>query len=192
MFEQALAAFRNYRIALEKANTEYDTDLAFEVESRLKKLDILLELIAEAESKPMEGLDKVQSASDLAAGLFSLVSKGLATPELHERDMLTAEALTEGFYYCAHRIRQIFRDKKKPFPGLSNFEAVGLREVRNNLLEHPDVVAWSFGVGADNGPVLKGARTDADRDAPHDKGLYPNAQEFADQLENTLRRATPL
>ena len=105
---------------------------------------------------------------------------------IHEIEI---RVLTEAFYYCAGRARTVLRDV---YPGLGTFEAEGVRDVRNQLLEHPEgknstVIENGTSFGFDCGPVIKGVRR---ADKVHifpDKGLYINAQEFAANLETKLK-----
>lgn len=98
--------------------------------------------------------------------------------------------LTEAFYYCAGRARAVLR---AVYPALGQFEAVGVRDVRNQLLEHPEgknstVIENGTSFGFDCGPVIKGVRRVDKVHIFPDKGLYINAQEFATNLEAKLRQ----
>jgi hypothetical protein len=101
------------------------------------------------------------------------------------------ELLAEMFYYAAFRAQSIF---SKRLPGLSGFDATGVRIVRNHLIEHPEgrssgVVANGFGYGMPRGPVLKAVR-DSEQSAIHpDAGLFNNAAEFAEILVRKIRAA---
>jgi hypothetical protein len=97
------------------------------------------------------------------------------------------KVLTEAFYYCASRTRQVLRR----FPGLGHFEAKGIRDVRNHLLEHPEgdssgVIENGVSCGDDCGPVLRGVRRSDKVDIFPDRGLYLNAEEFASNLHGKL------
>ena len=96
--------------------------------------------------------------------------------------------LTEAFYYFAFRFREVVRR----VPGFSKFEAVGIRDVRNHLIEHPEktskVLDGSFKHGGVEGPVLKPIRSEAQKDVWLDRGLFVNAAEMRDQLEGRLGR----
>jgi hypothetical protein len=77
-------------------------------------------------------------------------------------------------------------------PELNSFEAAGVRDVRNHLIEHPEgrgsqVLSQSFAFGGPNGPIVKALR-DTSETAHPDAGLYANAREFAVNLESTLQR----
>ena len=114
-----------------------------------------------------------------------MVTKTLADAEYHEWVAVNVdivdrmELFTESFYWVAHRgavaIRQL--------PGLRSFEATGVRDVRNNVLEHPEkrhgVPALAFGWGSpsNSGPTIATATWN------YDKGLYVNAIEFFEEVK---------
>lgn len=106
--------------------------------------------------------------------------------------MFEAEYYVETFYFIAFRVREILKKKnsKYLFPDLKNFESKGVCNVRNHLLEHPEkhggVLTQSFGVGGDNGPVLKSVYSENDRPDSMDKGMWLNVSEFKTNLEQVL------
>ena len=103
-----------------------------------------------------------------------------------------AKVLTEAFYNSAWRIYQLIRHASKPLPGIA-FECVGVRDVRNQLMEHPEkgdeIYAQSFSSGGAEGPVLKGYRPAGTSKTYPDMGLYVNAEEFASNLSRALSGA---
>ncbi len=98
------------------------------------------------------------------------------------------EMLTEAFYYFAFRFREVIRS----VPGFKKFEAVGIRDVRNHLIEHPErqskVLSGSFQHGGSEGPVLKPIRPEAQQGIFVDRGLFVNAAEMHDDLMRRLSR----
>lgn len=101
--------------------------------------------------------------------------------------------LLEAYYYSAHRIRDIVRDNRDDLPGLSSFEATGVRNVRNHLIEHPTkrsgILVFSFKCGGAVGPQLKPLRWSLDGEGTHDEGLHKNTAEFLSSLAAVLSRA---
>lgn len=100
------------------------------------------------------------------------------------------ETLTEAFYWIAARTRAVIRE----LPKLKGFEAPGVRDIRNKLIEHPEkpdsgILLTSFAWAAETGPVLKNARHDHQTGIWMDRGLYVNAMEFADELDRKLAAA---
>ena len=100
------------------------------------------------------------------------------------------ELQSECFYWVANRARSIL----KQMPGLSSFEALGIRNVRNNLIEHPErpssnIMISSFGYGMPQGPVLKALRYSHQTEIFPDAGLFVNAVEFFTAVETSATRA---
>ncbi len=102
-------------------------------------------------------------------------------------------ALLEAFYYCAFRVRDILRDRRAVLQGLGSFEAVGIRNVRNHLIEHSDgpsgIIVSSFATGGPVGPQLKPIRWSSDPIGTNDDGLHANAAELDMALVGVLERA---
>jgi hypothetical protein len=98
------------------------------------------------------------------------------------------ELYTECFYYVSHRLKKII----DYYPGLKDFKPLAVINVRNNLIEHPHgihgVTFPSFGLGNPNGPVIKGARTEEEKNKSVDHGLYKNALEYRELLEAVLHQ----
>lgn len=101
--------------------------------------------------------------------------------------------LLEAFYYSAHRVRDILRDHSDDLPGLSRFDAKGIRDVRNHLVEHPGrakgVLVPSAACGGPVGPQLRLLRWSLDSPGTHDKGLPVNTHEFLSALHRVLQSA---
>ena len=103
---------------------------------------------------------------------------------------------TESFYYLAFRFGQILATRNQttgsyPLPLLHTFEAVGVRAVRNHLLEHPEgrtsqKFSQDHSLGGTNGPQLK---LDSTTSAHTDSGLFANAAEFKQRLQAALTQA---
>ena len=105
------------------------------------------------------------------------------------------QVLLESFYYSANRIRDIFRDNPEDLPGLGSFECVGVRNVRNHLVEHPTrksgVIVPSLKCGGPVGPQLKPIRFSLHPEGTADGGFHKNCSEFLGNAERVLR-ASPL
>ena len=111
-----------------------------------------------------------------------------AQPQNSEK-AIVVRAYREAFYYLAWRAREALSEIG------FKVNAVGLRDVRNRLIEHPTgpggfmVSLWMF--DCPEGLVLTPVhlRSGAPAGAPTDRGLYPNAQEFIDKLLPKLEAA---
>ena len=119
-----------------------------------------------------------------------LQQHGLDQIEIHER----IELHTETFYWIAHRTVEVICR----MPGLNSFKAVGVRDVRNRLLEHVEKPggSTSVGFGWGSGGGLDGVVRDGNGPTKatliegKDKGLYRNATEFFAEVERVTRRCT--
>jgi hypothetical protein len=103
--------------------------------------------------------------------------------------------LTEWFYHTAWRLREIVHPKACPLPGLAGFEAIGVRDVRNQILQHPEKFdlnrqSESTAVSDVAGPMLGNAFWEPPETPFNDRGLYYNALEFATNLRVKLDAAT--
>ena len=174
-FDSSIRLFETYREKMGRERPEgYNLDLANEVCRRLKQLSFLCERIDSYEKH------------------FALVSiKDLQT---YENVLFKLELYAECFYFVTWRICSILQHKTHNILAyLNTFEAKGVCDVRNQLIEHPEkesqIFMQSFMCGGDEGPVLKNARPVGDEFQIRDKGLWVNAGEFKDNLEKLLRAA---
>ena len=156
-----------YRLTDNAAPGNWDARLGIEARKRLKQLDWLLLQVQLREVEHAQAMP-----TDTRRGT-----------ELVEE----IELLTEAFYYLAFRARSVLQ----ALPGLDSFDPVGIRIVRNKLIEHPEgkdsrVLDQSFVFGADRGPVLRGMRFEHESPVWPDPGLYRNAEEFREKLQALL------
>jgi hypothetical protein len=96
------------------------------------------------------------------------------------------KALGEAFYYFAFRAR----DALEAIPNCDlMFDPVGVRHVRNHLIEHSDrphgllVSWWTFDIP--EGLILQPGGVVGQK-GWKDDGLYPNAAEFIEKLTRKL------
>lgn len=100
------------------------------------------------------------------------------------------ELLTEQFYWVSFRARSAIRH----LPLLEQFEAIGVRNNRNQLIEHTEgklsrIFNGGFGFGAEQGPVLACMRLDSASKSWSDAGLFVNVEEFSQGLIAAIERA---
>ena len=196
---------RYYREVDQRQIESFNRNLAGEFRERLEQLDWLLERIRQLELQGETILSRSQRISE--AHLDRIEREGLDWEKepMPPGAKLTAEEgrawldiefemklLTESFYYIAGRARAIARHREEPLPGLRTFEAEGVRNVRNHLIEHPEgspsrvfLLSWAW--GGPQGPVIKAIRHVGQQDVFPDPGLYRNAAQFRDRLEALLR-----
>lgn len=180
----------------------YNGDLLSEVRERLQMLSILYEKVHEVETIAMS---LIPQSFGLAFEYFGYDAEGKLrikrTPTEEEGHrlreyMAQQNAATlemkmylEAFYYFAARIRKILKSKEEPLPLLRSFESKGVRDVRNHLIEHPQVLTPACGYGGQEGPKLKGVHYPGQEDVIKDQGFRKNALEFKENLEKVLNKA---
>lgn len=189
--------FEDYvKAARQKDASAIHFELAVEAVERLKQLDLLLTRVAVIQrhistSRNLCIRDFLLSIEATPVGLES-ADEGQVIAE----GFFHARLYAETFYYLAFRFRQILTTKnsatrKYTFPNLKSFEATGVRDVRNHLLEHPErrtsqVFSRDHSLGGLDGPKLKIDTSGTDH---VDRGLFVNAAEFKQSLENLLIEA---
>lgn len=205
-----LDLFRQYVAAYSAIpDSELDTRAAYEVEERLQQLEFILGRIRE-----LERYSEVDLTRQMSRGIWGVAaSNGLTGPVValsgdtpgaaavfenwfskFRAVMMELQIMTEAFYYGAHRVADILRRRPHRLPNLSSFQCPGVRDVRNQLIEHPEggnsgVLQRSFSSGGPQGPVVKPQREPGKEGVFPDAGLHANATEFAENLTSTLRRA---
>jgi hypothetical protein len=199
--------FADCRLALERyaerlravKMSDRANHLLQEVRARLRQLDWLYSRLMEIEAS----IDRsARSSSPDGRATNARIKHVFTEASAHTSDSAVQANLSfqpsdelrlllEAFYYSAHRVRDILRDHKTDLPGLSAFEAVGVRDVRNHLVEHPSrakgVLVPSVACGGPVGPQLRLLRWSLDSSGMHDRGLPANAQEFLVALHRVLQ-----
>jgi hypothetical protein len=162
---------------------------AMEINKRLRQLSWTIEKVTSL----------LQHNADQNKQMLQMLPvRALADPKYQQSVAASLETVdqielhTESFYWIAHRTGAVIR----MMPGLSSFKAIGVRNVRNWLLEHVEKpngstnvgIGWGAGVELDG--VLRGGNgpTIAALVEGKDQGLYPNAMEFFDEVERVTRR----
>lgn len=184
-FDQVVQLFDLYQDKLREdtAPASYPSRWVHEISKRFKQLYFVCDRIAACEKKILSMTDALSNPHSPRFSEFS--------------DLLfETEFFVESFYFMAFRVSQILIKKHDHiylFPALKNFEAPGVRDVRNHLLEHPErhggVLNQSFDVGGNDGPRLKSALGEKDMPDSMDRGLWRNVNEFAGNLEKILKEA---
>jgi hypothetical protein len=202
-FEKASDLLGAYYVFNDKAKTTgFVNDLASEGQERLRQLAYLIEKVKHLEEILIQINQKHGKALEKWVGYVrenNLDYSSLPQPdelrwtnedrELFITSMFEMSLFTESFYYFAFRLRTIIRH----LPGLESFEAKGVRDVRNKLIEHPDkdrdsqIFIRSFATGnQERGPVIKALRYGEQPNNFPDNGLYINAVEFETNLQKVL------
>jgi len=89
----------------------------------------------------------------------------------------------EAFYYFAHRAMKALRG----IDGFPKFDVPVIRDIRNHLIEHPLTLGRNFVFGDPRGFVLKPQNAES-VNGTKDRGLYPNAEAFLQDLQRVLPR----
>ncbi|MDD4992080.1 MAG: hypothetical protein PHR83_07610 [Paludibacter sp.] len=181
-----------YRIETNNNMTFDDQELCAEAKKRIMQLEHLLNLVKIIDSKRAQQFKEVwESIKEFGeingenTKIPIEVYKGNTKAQITNQ-LFLIELHAESFYYIAFRLRNIIRH----LPNLGKkFESEGIRNVRNLIIEHPQTQKiYSNGFSCGNkeiGPCLKSIRLVGDN-SYHDKGLYHNAEEFKNNLENML------
>ncbi|WP_417327880.1 hypothetical protein [Halarcobacter sp.] len=110
-----------------------------------------------------------------------------------EKHIMILYVQIDSFYYTANRIFVIFRDFLQP---KAKFKADGIRDVRNRLIEHPEVLSQALDI---TNLVLKNSRTQgftapkskkAEDEVFNDKGFFKNLEEFVKNLHKKVEELT--
>lgn len=191
-----------YCVRLSTGMSRLAEHLLQEVRGRLRQMQWahqrMLQIEAQIDAASISKLPKGEAPAQMRLYLFTDAVRPACDTLIHARSTEQPQdelrCLLESYYYSAHRIRVILQDNRDDLPGVNGFEAVGVRNVRNHLVEHPTgqsgVVVSSIKCGGPVGPQLKPIRWSLDEPGTADAGLHSNTTEFLDNLDRTLRIAT--
>jgi hypothetical protein len=204
--DRAIAAFDEYYRLQDKRTGGKFNDIGIEARRRIEQCRRLLQLAIAAQSSAHADLQVAMAPaptdpnSDYAKWVegpeYRAWQQSLQTDSVRAsvaRSILTQtdlELYSESFYWIAFRARHALR----AMPGFGSFEAEGVRDVRNKLLEHPEEkgsgVLWGgFAWGATQGPVIKAVRYENQAQIFPDAGLYVNADQFFSNIEHAANNA---
>jgi len=200
LFEKPRRLFDQYYCKHVFAGTSgFDEHLAQETRVRLCQTHELYKRVLALEKQLLE-TDLRATPPPADPDAVKVILHDVARPPCHSlndplRPFTQADEVRiflEGFYYNASRVRDLFRESRG-LPGLRGFEAAGVRDVRNHLVEHPTrkmgVKIMALALGGPVGPQLKPFRRQGDPPGTFDPGLHANAKEFCSSLVNTLTAA---
>ncbi len=192
-----LGKYEGYMNTLDAAH--YDSRRIPELRDRLRQVIRTFDRIVTLTGRTVDATIGLLGfhIDEATAVLTPDLTRTLLNPEaMKERDDLDQDLLllTEAFYNTAWRLREIMHPKRCGLPGLCGFEAIGVRNVRNHIMLHPEPMdvarpLWSHGLSKDRGPTLGGAHEGQTSPKIADAGLYINAQEFAERLHHRLSDA---
>lgn len=195
--QPTIALFERYLVlARQKRPTEIHAMLGSEAFERLEQMQFLLSRVTAIQRHVLGGGPLSVSGFLLQIERPSMSADSTDTGVAICAAFFHVRLYTESFYYLAFRFCQILTTRNQPtgsypLPLLHKFEAVGIREVRNHLLEHPEGrtsqrFSQDHSLGGTNGPQLK---LDSTTSAHRDNGLFANAAEFKQRLHAALTQA---
>lgn len=201
MFLRAQALLEEYYAVVHTDPPQWRTaHLIGEARARLRDLDYIYVRILTIE----EGMAQLMGVvpRNLRSSIESKTIQVELGPPLQPEHRTTPQGFTsddelrtllEHFYWSAARLRDLIRDSARDLPYVSGFEATGVRDVRNHLVEHPTgkrgVPVYSFAFGGPVGPQLKPVRLSSDEPGTLDEGLQRNASQLAGSLERVFALA---
>jgi hypothetical protein len=191
MFAHLTPLFDQYWACLQEsgnASGPGHSDLAAEVRERLAQLSFI--------SKQLDQINAQfgVTAIEERVGPNGETEYYNVAAQRDEQLRFVMRLLNESFYYFAFRIRQILQNDVHRFLEVRSFEAPGVRDVRNQLIEHPEgknsrVFNQTFSWSPDCGMQLKSGRQEWETSEFVDPGFTANASQFAERLESALRSA---
>lgn len=203
-FNKCISLFDKLYVQLDKSNAkEFNRDAGIEVRKRLQQLNFLIDKVYELQIEgagiqhrhgiAFSSYMEYASANNVDITKVKVPDEIYMSPKEVKRlneICFELEVNTESFYYLAGRLRALL---KHGFTVLKNFEAVGVRNVRNKLLEHTEgndskISIVSFAWGNSCGPVVRAIRYKEQLDVFPDGGLFLNAEEFRVNFELIVMR----
>jgi hypothetical protein len=201
MFEQCRTSLEQYIVALrQKTMTKRGDHLLQEVRARLRQLQWLharlLQLERELQEEDLKTFPEHQRPEWLKQ-VFHEESGKKSDPSIMAENPFQRidelRVLLEAFYYSAHRVRDILRDHDSDLPGVTGFEAKGVRDARNHLVEHPGrkkgILVYTTACGGPVGPQLRPLRWSLDPPGTQDHGCITTLKSSNTPSEVCLSRA---
>jgi hypothetical protein len=179
-FDQCVGLATEYYSRVAGRTTVPKAELAREFAELIKQLDFLL-----------------KSAYVLHAQYFRLAPTGDRPSVDYRLQQHTAFALdlyAAMFYYVAHRAQTIALGKKTKLPGFVDYKpAIGVRTIRNDVVEHPKpeefVSLGGSALHSHHGPRVRTMRDGRGVNSSPEGWLFPDAAEFEVAVADILTRA---
>ena len=191
MFDELIDDARRYALRLNALVGPSRSEEAFATAGRLRRLRWLYSEVVGIENALLE------SAGDdhpREAVILAYVNRGVpagADAEFSEPERI--RLLGESVYYAAHRILKIIDKCQSALPGLQPLAAVGVRRVRNNLIEHANQTAGNpaatFTVSRAAGLSLRRVSHLEHERPVLDQGIHTNLKEFVEQPKAAYKQS---
>jgi hypothetical protein len=178
-YEKAVDLMLDLQVSLfMDRSTRATRDRGAEARSRVQQMLFALRRLGRLDARMKRLRAEVPALSEQPTGV---VLKRLQDRRVQIRQGTAFYA--EAFYYFGHRATECL----KTVDGFRRFRPIGVRDVRNHLIEHPKTASFrNFGFEGPEGVVVRPYRRVADPKLPDDRGLYANASEFVTQLLQRL------
>jgi len=177
-FDQCVVLSSRYYARLAGHSTVGLTELSRELSELMKQLDFML-----------------KSIYVLHEQYWRTQKGGPEAFPLHRYTDFVMDLYATGFYYLAHRAQSILGSKKYVLPHVSRYRpAIGVREVRNKILEHPrsdEAVSISGTANHSHlGPRVRPSRDGQPLENGDGRGwLFADAAELIGSIADALVRA---
>ena len=186
---EAQETFTRLVNVLKERSITFNVEVADEICERLEFMYFAISELAKLAAEHME--QHAIKVENIRKGIFDLTF-----PPRPEPWFFKTKYHTEALYMHACRVRDAVRHKSGPIPGMSSFEAAGVRDVRNHLLFHPEgngsqIFSQSFLWTHDSGPVIKPRRSASEGGRHEDRGLVHNMTEYFVNFTQVAGRAEP-
>ena len=190
-FQRGLGLLERVEVATRRADSKNTGAVEWLVEARTR-LEQALFLLKKFRQTELEHAEAERDVTALLRQRLSPKETLARQRDLSPKRRETGDAIKvygEAFYYFAFQCKEAFDrlDGTGAFAKF-NFDPVGVRTARNQMIAHPSgpngvlVKWWTF--NCDAGLVLQ-----PESGTGPDRGLYPNAEEFIEQLTQRLERA---
>ena len=191
-FEPLAALAARYAVARQAADESFAIGIGNEIISRLRQLDWLFGQVTSLEAGLIAEWETshspLQPRHNVVIVYLDENAAVQATGPFTSQEQL--RILAEAFYYTAHRLLSILDECGAYLPGLKPVQAVSIRRIRNNLIEHANRKggrpSYTFSVSNASGIRLRSAARAGEPDVYMDEGLRGNALELAGQLQSML------
>jgi hypothetical protein len=198
-FENEIRLLDRYYWQCRSRSSPWDEQVVKELRERLRQLSYLYDEIVPLEAAVLAahahrwpgrvpdvcviGFMPLSDLPNPDAGTWSV-------PAFGDSDRLRLNV--ETFYFVAHRM-MVLSEQRKALPRLAAIEAVGVRRVRNSLIEHAHEKdgnpAQTFSVSNASGTRLRPAARAEDPQGYQDQGIHHNAGEFRGAVRACLEAA---
>jgi hypothetical protein len=192
-FENEIRLLDRYYWQCRNGSSPWDEQVVKELRERLRQLSYLYDEIVRLEATVLAA--HAHRAQMIAFGFFGDLPNPDAgpwsVPAFDDSNCLRLSV--ETLYFIAHRIVVLSEQQRKILPRLGAIKALGVKRVRNSLIEHAHKkggnLALTFSVSTASGTRLRSAARAEDPNGYQDQGIHHNAGEFRQKVRARLEAA---